>query len=145
MIKNTVVIFFGLCFFVVFANCLKPSLNIYNKSGGVIYLYKGTGVKNVEPDIEQADSSMRPIVINNDEHEKIILSWQELDLNNGQLYLGWKTKNQKDSLTNVSGGAIFDINTDVGYCSYNVYIGLERETITPLRNVLCFNKINISP
>lgn len=144
MIKNTVVILFVLSLFLMFTYHLKPSVSIYNKSGDVIYLYKSTGVKNIEPDIEQTESSMRPIVINNDEHEKIILSWQDVNLNNGQLYLGWKTKSRKDSLTNVSGGAIFDIATDVGYCSYNVYIGLERETIKPQKGVLCFNKINIT-
>ncbi|MFY7222044.1 hypothetical protein [Enterobacter cloacae complex sp. IR5459] len=102
-------------------------------------------MKNIEPDIEQAESSMRPIVINNDEIEKIILSWQDVNLNNGRLYLGWKTNSQTDSLTNLSGGAIFDITKNVGYCSYNVYIGQERETIKPLKNILCFNKINTSP
>lgn len=145
MIKNTVIILFVLSLFWMFTYHLKSSVSIYNKSGGVIYLYKSTGVKNIEPDIEQAESSMRPIVINNDEHEKIILSWQDVILNNGQLYLGWKTSSQTDSLTNVSGGAIFDITKNVGYCSYNVYIGLARETIKPLKSILCFNKINISP
>lgn len=145
MIKNTVIILFVLCFFATFIYYLKPSVSIYNKSGNVIYLYKGTGVKNVEPDIEQAESSMRPIAINNDEHDKIILSWQDLNLNNGQLYLGWKTKSQKDSFTIVNGGKIFDITSDVGYCSYNVYIEKEREIIEPSKGFLCFNKIKISP
>lgn len=83
-------------------------------------------------------------MINNDEHEKIILSWQEVNLNNGQLYLGWKTQNQKESFSTVNGGKIFDIKTDVGYCSYSVYIEKERETIKPLKGALCFNKIYIS-
>lgn len=145
MIKNTVIILFVLCCFAIFTYYLKPSVNIYNKSGDVVYLYKGTGVKNVEPDIEQAESSMRPVVINNDEHEKIILSWQELNLDNGQLYLGWKTKSYNNSFATVSGGKIFDITSDVGYCSYNVYIGLEKETVEPLKGVLCFKKINMPP
>lgn len=145
MIKNTVIILFVLCCFAIFTYCLKPSVTIYNKSGGVVYLYKGTGVKNVEPDIDQAESSMRPVVINNNEHKKIILSWQDLKLNNGQLYLGWKTKSQKDSFSTVNGGQIFDITSDVGFCSYNVYLGQGRETIEPLKGILCFNKINISP
>ncbi|MCK1970526.1 hypothetical protein MT962_004426 [Franconibacter sp. IITDAS19] len=102
-------------------------------------------MKNVEPDIEQAENSMRPVLINNDGHEEIILSWQVLNLNNGQLYLGWNTKNQKGSAAIVSGGTIFDITSDVGYCSYNVYIGHESETIEPLKGVMCFKKLNVSP
>lgn len=145
MIKNTVVILFVLCCFVIFANYLKPSVSIYNNSGDVVYLYKGTGVKKVEPDIEQAENSMRPVLINNDGHEEIILSWQDLNLNNGQLYLGWNTKNQEGSAAIVSGGRIFDITSDVGYCSYNVYIGHESETIEPLKGVMCFKKLNVSP
>ncbi|MCG1031669.1 hypothetical protein J5S76_06715, partial [Bacillus amyloliquefaciens] len=70
MIKNTIITLFVLGFFML--TCyLRPSVSIYNKSGDVIYLYKSTGVKNVEPDIEQAEGSMRPIVLNNNEHEKI--------------------------------------------------------------------------
>lgn len=141
MIKNTVIFLFVLSLIFMFTFYLKPSVHIYNKSGNVIYLYKSTGVKNVEPDIENAERSMRPIVINNNEHEKINLSWQDLYLNNGQLYLGWKVKSQKESFSNVNGGKIFDITTDIGYCSYSVYLGKEKETIEPLKGILCFKKI----
>ncbi|WP_236654024.1 hypothetical protein, partial [Enterobacter hormaechei] len=34
---------------------------------------------------EQAEISMRPVVISNDEHEQIILSWHDLDLNNANV------------------------------------------------------------
>lgn len=145
MIKNTVIILFVLCFFYMLTYYLKPSVTIYNNSGDIIYLYKSIGVRNVEPEIEQAESAMRPIVITNNEHEKIILSWQDFNLNNGQLYLGWRNKNQKGSFATVSGGGVFDITSDVGYCSYNVSIEQGRETIEPLKGVLCFNKINLSP
>ncbi|ELV2845539.1 hypothetical protein QNZ47_004350 [Enterobacter cloacae] len=141
MMKKTIITLFVLTFFFMFTCYLRPAVSIYNKSGDVVYLYKSTGVKNVEPDIEQAESSMRPIVLNNDEHEKIILSWQDLNLNHGQLYLGWKTKSQKESFHAVNGGKVFDIATDVGYCSYSVYLGKGRETFEPLKGVLCFKKI----
>lgn len=145
MIKKTAVILFALCCLIVFSYYLKPSVSVYNNSGDVVYLYKGTGEKNVEPDIEQAGSSMRPVLISNDEHEKVILSWQDLNLNNGQLYLGWSTKNHEGSSATVSGGRVFDITSDVGYCSYNVYVGHESETIEPWKGIICFKKINISP
>lgn len=145
MIKYTVIILCLLGLFFMFTYYLKPSVSIYNKSGDVIYLYKGTGVRNVEPDIEQAESSMRPIVIGNDEYEKIILSWQDLNLNNGQLYLGWKTKSQKEPFATVNGGKVFDITTDIGFCSYSVYIGKERNIVEPLKDAQCFNKIHLAP
>lgn len=145
MIKNTVIFLFVLSLIFMFTLYLKPSVHIYNKSGSVIYLYKSTGVKNVEPDIENAERSMRPIVINNNEHEKINLSWQDLYLNNSQLYLGWKVKSQKESFSNLNGGKIFDITTDVGCCSYSVCFGKEKETIEPLKGILCFKKIYVSP
>lgn len=145
MIKYTVIILCLLGLFFMFTYYLKPSVSIYNKSGDVIYLYKGTGVRNVEPDIEQAESSMRPIVIGNDEYEKIILSWQDLNLNNGQLYLGWKTKSQKEPFATVNGGKVFDITPNIGFCSYSVYIGKERNIVEPLKDAQCFNKIHLAP
>ncbi|MCG1031147.1 hypothetical protein J5S76_04030, partial [Bacillus amyloliquefaciens] len=76
--------------------------------------------------------------------EKIILSWQDLNLNHGQLYLGWKAISQKESFDAVNGGKIFDITTNVGYCSYRLYLGKERETFEPLKGILCFKKLYMS-
>jgi len=145
MIKNTVVIIFVLCFFVMLADYLKPSVTVYNNSGSAVFLYKGTGEKNVEPDIEQAESSMKPVLINNDKHKKVILSWVDLYLINGQLYLGWNAKKKKGSVDFVSSGRVFDITSGVGYCSYNVYIGRGSETIKSLKGILCLKKLSISP
>lgn len=139
-----VILFLFFCFFML-GDFIKPSVSIYNNSGDVVYLYKATGEKNVEPDIEQAESSMRPLLINNNEYKDVVLSWRDLNLNNGQLYLGWNTKNHKDSASFVSGGGIFDITSDVGYCAYNVRIGHEGETIKPLKGIMCFKKLNFSP
>lgn len=144
MIKITAVIFFVISFFFMFADYLKPSVTIYNNSGDIVFLYKGTGEKNVEPDIEQAESSMRAVLINNDEHKEVVLSWVDLNLSNAQLYLGWNAKKMKDSVDIVSGGRVFDI-TSGGYCSYNVYIGRESETIKPLRGVMCLKKLSVVP
>lgn len=145
MIKITAVIFFVLCLFLMFSDYLKPSVTIYNNSGDIVFLYKGTGEKNVEPDIEQAESSMRAVLINNDEHKEVVLSWGDLNLSNAQLYLGWNAKKLINSVAIVSGGRVFDITSGGGYCSYNVYIGRESETIKPLRGVLCLKKLSVVP
>jgi len=130
--------------FIVLSNYVKPYVVIYNKSEGVLRLYHSTGVKDVEPDIEQAEKAMKPLSIDAGGYEKVVLSWEDVKLVDGQLYLGWKFESSKNSRFKRGDGVVFNIMPNFGACSYEVYIENERDVIKALNDGFCLGKLNYS-
>jgi len=142
MKKLLFIIFLSLGLLMMLSLYFKPSIVVYNNSRNIVYLYKSTGIKNTEPDIEQAEEAMRPTIIKTGDYEKIILSWRDLKLVNGKVYLGWKAMNHTQSISRRSSGIVFDISSDLGECTYEIHIENEQDIARPLERVFCFGGIS---